>query len=92
MTEWLLLGFAATVTLACSVGVMVVRSTYDRLHYTGPAASLAALAMAAAVWVASPEEQARTKAALVFGLVFVINGVLSHATARVVRRRQGDHP
>jgi multicomponent Na+:H+ antiporter subunit G len=76
------------VTLACCIGVLVMRDAYDRLHYTAPATTIAPLAIAAAVVLEERLSAAGIKALLVALALLVTNPVLTHATARAARIRQ----
>ena len=76
------------VTLACCVGVLVMRDAYDRLHYTAPATTIAPLAIAAAIVVEERLSAAGIKALLVALALLATNPVLTHATARAARIRQ----
>jgi multicomponent Na+:H+ antiporter subunit G len=76
------------VQLACCLGVLVMRDAYDKLHYTSPATTVGALAIALAVVVEESFNQAGIKALLVFLALAVTNPVLTHATARAARVRQ----
>jgi multicomponent Na+:H+ antiporter subunit G len=83
-----LLAFGVGVTLLSCLGVLVMRDPYDRLHYTGPAAVLAPVAIAAAVVVEEQLSAAGIKALLIALVLVVTNPVLGHATARAARIRQ----
>ena len=76
------------VTLASCVGVLVMRSAYDRLHYTSAASTVAPLAVAAAIVVQEGRSAAAVKAVLVALALLVTNPVLTHATARAGRVRE----
>jgi multisubunit Na+/H+ antiporter MnhG subunit len=87
----ILLGLATAIVLASSVGVLVMRDTYQKLHYVTLAAVVAPVIVALAVLVQSgyTENSAETGLAL----IFILTGgpVLSHATIRAVRiREKGD--
>jgi monovalent cation/proton antiporter MnhG/PhaG subunit len=87
----ILLGLATAIVLASSVGVLVMRDTYQKLHYVTPAAVVAPVLVALAVLVqsGSTENSAETGLALVF--ILIGGPVLSHATTRAVRiREKGD--
>ena len=84
----LLLALGVGVTLLSCVGVLVMRDAYDRLHYTGPAAVLAPVAIAAAVVLEERLSAAGVKAVLVALVLVGTNPVLGHATARAARIRQ----
>ena len=83
-----LLAFGIGVTLLSCLGVLVMRDPYDRLHYTGPAAVLAPVAIAAAVVLEERLSAAGVKAVLVALVLVTTNPVLGHATARAARIRQ----
>jgi multicomponent Na+:H+ antiporter subunit G len=80
-----LLTLGVGVELVCCVGVLVMRDTYDKLHYTSPATTVGSLAIAAAVVVDQSLSQAGLKALLIFVVLLVSNPVLTHATARAAR-------
>jgi multicomponent Na+:H+ antiporter subunit G len=64
---------------------------FDRLHYTGPATTIGALAIAVSIVVDAGWSASSVKAMLVVVLMFVTNPVLTHATARAARIRQFGH-
>lgn len=86
-----LLAFGVLIELSCCLGVLLMRDAYDKLHYTGPAAILGPVALAAAVVIREGAGQAGIKAALVAVLLIVANPVLAHATGRALYIRQRDH-
>lgn len=83
----LLLGFAVLVELLCAVGIVVMRSPFDRLHYLAPATTLGPFALAIAVLVAECEGQAKIKAVLVAVVLLTTGPILTHATARAAWTR-----
>jgi multicomponent Na+:H+ antiporter subunit G len=83
-----LLTLGVAVELVCCVGVLAMRDAYDKLHYTAPATTVGALAIALAVVVQESFSQAGVKALLIFLALLVTNPVLTHATARAARVRQ----
>ena len=83
-----LLVLGVGVELACCVGVLVMRDAYDRLHYTAPATTVGALAIAAAIVLQESLSAAGVKALLVALALLVTNPVLTHATARAARIRE----
>jgi len=83
-----LLVVGVSIELACCIGVLVMRSLYDKLHYTAPATTIGSLAIAAAIVVEESFGQAGIKAILVFLVMLVTNPVLTHATARAARVRE----
>jgi multicomponent Na+:H+ antiporter subunit G len=79
----LLVAGVALMLLSC-LGVLVMRSALDRVHYTGPAA-LGALLVATAVTVEESFSLIGDKA-LAVGVFLVLSGVvLAHVTARAIR-------
>ena len=83
----ILLGTAAGLTVASSLGMALMRDVYQRLHFVSPVA-VAALLVAAAVWVSKPEIQAGVKSTVTAVILLVMNGVLGHATARATRLKR----
>jgi multisubunit Na+/H+ antiporter MnhG subunit len=84
---YLLLSLAALTVLASSVGILVMRDAYQRLHYVTPVAVVAPVLVGLAVLIQSgfTENSAQTWLALVF--VLAGGPVLAHATIRAARIR-----
>lgn len=81
------LGLAAAVVLASSVGVLVMRDVYDKLHFVTPAALVAPVLVTLAV-LARAGLSATTGETLLALLFLVVAGpFLSHATIRAARIR-----
>jgi multicomponent Na+:H+ antiporter subunit G len=83
-----LLGLAVVIVLGASVGVLVMRDPYQKLHFVTPAALVAPALVALAIFVQAGlvENTGETLVALVF---MVIGGpFLSHATMRAIRVRE----
>src|SRR6266540_4005920 len=76
------------VELACCVGVLVMRDVYDKLHYTAPATTLGAFAIAGAVLLRESIVQFGIKTILVTTvlLVAVLLLVAAGGTAVVLTR------
>jgi multisubunit Na+/H+ antiporter MnhG subunit len=97
----ILLGLAVAIVIASTVGVLVMRDAYQRLHFVTPAAMVAPLLVALAVMVQHglQEDTGESFVALLF---MVIGGpFISHATIRAIRvretgdwrpQRSGHHP
>ncbi|MGH9068181.1 MAG: cation:proton antiporter [Acidimicrobiales bacterium] len=86
-----LLGLAVAVVLASSVGVLVMRDTYQKLHFVGPAAVVAPVLVALAVLVHQGYSQNTTETWLTLLFVVIAGPVLAHATARAAHiREHGD--
>jgi len=91
-----LLALAVLIVAASAVGVMIMPNPYARLHYVTPAAVVAPVLVALAVFVAEGLDE--NTGETVLALVFMIAAApfLSHATIRAIRVREtGDwrgHP
>jgi multisubunit Na+/H+ antiporter MnhG subunit len=85
------LGLAVVIVLTSSVGVLVMRDAYQKLHFVTPAALVAPALVALAVLVQHGVYE-MTGWSLLALLFLVISGpYLSHATIRAIRvREQGD--
>lgn len=75
-------------TLVCSLGLVVMRTPYERLHFVTPPASLGALWLAVAIVVDGRSADASAKALVMAVLMLISNGVVSHVTARAARIRE----
>jgi multicomponent Na+:H+ antiporter subunit G len=83
-----LLTLGVVVELISCVGVLVMRNFYDRLHYVGPASTLGAFLIGAALVVQDALKQQGVKSIMVILLLVTISPVLTHATARAARIRE----
>ena len=87
----ILLGLAVVIVAGASLGVLLMRDAYQKLHYVTPAALVAPALVALAIFVQVGllENTGETFLAL---LIMVIAGpFLSHATMRAIRvREKGD--
>jgi multisubunit Na+/H+ antiporter MnhG subunit len=86
-----LLGVAVAIVLASSIGILVMRDAYQKLHYVTPAALVAPFVVGLAVLAQSglTENTAQTLLALIF--IAIAGPFLSHATIRAARiRDKGD--
>lgn len=83
-----LLGAAVALAIACSIGLLVMRDAYQRLHFSAPVVTLSMLLVTVAVFVDEADSQARWKASLIFILMLVMNSILTHATGRAIRIRE----
>jgi multisubunit Na+/H+ antiporter MnhG subunit len=84
----ILLGLAVLIVASASVGVLLMRDAYQKLHFVTPAALVAPLLVALAILaqVGVYENTGETFLALLF---MVIGGpFLSHATIRAIRVRE----
>jgi monovalent cation/proton antiporter MnhG/PhaG subunit len=77
-----LLALGVGVALLSSIGIVAMRDPYQRLHFISPPASLSALCVTLAILLGEKQKQAGAKAALVAFLLYFMNAVVTHATAR----------
>jgi multicomponent Na+:H+ antiporter subunit G len=78
----ILLAAAVFVAWLSAIGLWAMRDPYQRLHFISPPASLSALCVTVAVLLGEKQKQAGGKAALVAFLLYFMNAVVTHATAR----------
>ena len=83
-----LLGIAAVIAVLSAVGVAVMRDPYQKLHFISPPASLGAICVVTALFIGEKQKQAAGKAALVAFLLYFMNAVITHATARAHHVRE----
>jgi multisubunit Na+/H+ antiporter MnhG subunit len=83
-----LLGLAVLIVASASVGVLVMRDAYQKLHFVTPAALVAPalVALAILVQVGVYENTGETFLALLF--MIIAGPFLSHATIRAIRVRE----
>jgi multisubunit Na+/H+ antiporter MnhG subunit len=74
----------------CVLGVLSGATVYDRLHYAGATTSVPPFLVMAAVMLRQPHPYTNPSLNAFFVAVtlFVLNGALTHALARVVRQRE----
>ena len=82
-----LVWIAVALAIVCSIGVGIMKNAFERLHFSAIVVSFSTWLIIAAVWIDDPDWQARLKAACIGVLLFLMNAVLSHATARAIRIR-----
>jgi multisubunit Na+/H+ antiporter MnhG subunit len=81
-----LLGLGVAAELLCVAGVLVMRTTFDRLHYVGAATTVPAFLVLAAVLVREHLSSGGLEAIAAVGLLFLLNPGLLIATARAAQR------
>jgi multisubunit Na+/H+ antiporter MnhG subunit len=95
MHHWLiagvLVGIATALAFICALGVAIVKNPLERLHFSAPVTSFSAILIAAAVWLDDPTWQSRLKVLLIAIVLFAMNSILSHSTARAIRIREARH-
>jgi multisubunit Na+/H+ antiporter MnhG subunit len=74
----------------CVLGVYAGATVYDRLHYAGATTSVPPFLVLCAIALKQPHPYTNPvwNALFVAVALFVLNGVLCHAIARVVRQRE----
>lgn len=82
----ILLALGVVLELLCCVGVVVMRTTYDRLHYAAAGTTVPAFLILAAVLVKQHLSAGGLDAIAAVALMFLLNPVLVVATARAARR------
>ena len=84
----ILLGLAVLIVAGASVGVLVMRDAYQKLHFVTPAAMVAPalVALAILVQLGVYENTGETFLALLF--LVIAGPFLSHATMRAIRVRE----
>lgn len=74
-----LLAVAVLLTLACGVGVAVMRDAWQKLHFGTPPATVSAFLVAAAIALETCQLSASLEALLLALVLTAINGVLSQS-------------
>ena len=82
-----LLGVAVLLAFLCSVGLLVMRDAFQRLQFATPIVTISIFLITIGIWIEDDQWQARIKSALIALILFVMNAVLSHTTARAIRIR-----
>ncbi len=81
-----LLALAVFFALACVAGVLLMPTTFDRLHYVGAATTVPAFLVLAAVLCREHLSAGGLQAIAAVGLMFVLFPVLLTSTARAIAR------
>ena len=81
-----LLALGVASELLCVAGVLVMRTTLDRLHYVSAATTVPALFVLVAVLVRVHLSAGGLQAIATVALLFLVNPVLVIGTARAARR------
>jgi multisubunit Na+/H+ antiporter MnhG subunit len=83
-----LLGLAVLIVLGSSVGILVMRDVYQKLHYVTPATLVAPVLVGVAVLVRSGWSVNSLQTWLTVAFLAVAAPFLSHATMRAARVRE----
>jgi monovalent cation/proton antiporter MnhG/PhaG subunit len=82
----ILLALGVTLELACCVGVLVMRTPFDRLHYASAGITVPAFLILAAVLIREHLSSGGLEAIAAVAILFLLYPVLLTATARAARR------
>lgn len=83
-----LLGCAVVGEIVCVLGVLVMRTSFDRLHYAAAGTTVPAFFVLAAVLVREHVSAGGLEAIAAVALLFLLNPVLVTETARAARRNE----
>jgi monovalent cation/proton antiporter MnhG/PhaG subunit len=86
-----LLAIAVGLAIVCSIGVMVMRDPFQRMHFTSPVTTWSVFLIIVAVWVEATDWQARIKVLIIGLILLVMNAILTHSSARAIRIQQVGH-
>ena len=87
------IALGAFILVLCAVGLLAMRDAVDKLHYVGPATTLAPLFVALAVIIEDGfTSPAALKAASVAVAIVVTSPIVSFATLRALRTREVGTP
>jgi monovalent cation/proton antiporter MnhG/PhaG subunit len=81
-----LLGVGVTLELLCCLGVAVMRTTYDRLHYLSGATAVGPFVILAALLVREGLSSQTLDAIAAVSILFLAGPALVHAMGRAARR------
>jgi multisubunit Na+/H+ antiporter MnhG subunit len=81
-----LLGLGVAGELLCVAGILVMRTTFDRLHYAAAGTTVPALLVLIAALVREHLSAGGLEAIAAVGLLFLLNPALVIATAMAARR------
>lgn len=85
------LGLGAAMVIVSSVGILVMRTAYDKLHYVTPASLVAPISIGVAILIQSGWSSRSAQTWLAIGFMVIASPYLSHATIRAARiRATGD--
>ncbi|HEU5477444.1 MAG TPA: monovalent cation/H(+) antiporter subunit G [Gaiellaceae bacterium] len=82
----ILLGLGVAAELLCVAGVLVMRTTFDRLHFAAAATTVPAFLVLVAALVREHLSSGGLQAIAAVGLLFLLNPVVVIAAARATRR------
>lgn len=80
-----LLAAGVAAELVCVAGCVLMRTVYDRLHYSAAATTIGPLLVLAAVLGKEGLNASGLEAIAAVALLFLVNPIVVHATARAAR-------
>ena len=84
--------YAAVVTaLLSAIGLLVMKSVNERLHYLAPVSTISTFLIAVAIFIQEGLSEASAKSLMSALALALMNPVLTHATARAARIREYGH-
>jgi monovalent cation/proton antiporter MnhG/PhaG subunit len=81
-----LVGLGVGAQLLCVAGCVAMRSVYDRLHYVSAGTTIGPFLILAAVLGKEGLTSAGLEAIAAVALLFLVNPIVVHATARAARK------
>ena len=82
------LALAVTIVAASSIGVLVMRGAYRKLHYITPAAIVAPVLVTVAIFTREGLDENTGQTIIALAIMVVAGPYLSHATLRAIRVRE----
>ena len=86
-----LVWLAVVTSLVCCLGIVLMKNFFERLHYMATVSTIATVALLFAVVIEQGWGQATIKMSLIVIVLFLMNAILTHATARAARVRALGH-
>lgn len=87
----LMLTICVLTVAVCAISLVLVSDVFNRMHYLAPMTSLSIIFLLIAVVIQEGWSQAALKTVLVVFVLFLVNAVLTHQTARAARIREFGH-
>jgi multisubunit Na+/H+ antiporter MnhG subunit len=82
------LGLAVAIVLASSVGILVMRGAYRKLHFVTPAALVAPVLVVLAVFIRSGLSENTGESLVALTFLLIAGPYLTHATVRAIRAHE----
>lgn len=88
ITADIFLGLAVAIVIVSALGVLVMRDSYQKLHFASPAALVSPVLVTFAVWLYVGNKATTMEAVLALLFIVIASPFLTHATIRAARIRQ----